>query len=122
MSASRWIPGAARWVQRGAVLSVATGCTFPCTYGWGSDALVLKGTQSDVQMYIVKHNSTPPSQAEGLAVVYPDGNLPTDQWGRPLVYVQPGPGEAKFDLIAYGRDGKPGGEGSDTDLRLSDIK
>lgn len=42
-------------------------------------------------------------------------DVPTDPWGRPFVYKSPGDLGA-FDLMSYGKDGKPGGEGLDADL------
>lgn len=39
-----------------------------------------------------------------------------DPWGQPLEYHVPGQG-APYDLISYGRDGKPGGEAMDADIR-----
>jgi general secretion pathway protein G len=40
---------------------------------------------------------------------------PPDPWGRPYVYRAPG-AKAEFELISYGRDGKPGGTGEDADI------
>ena len=39
-----------------------------------------------------------------------------DPWGHPYVYAQPGTHQNDFDLLSYGRDGKPGGTGEDADL------
>lgn len=41
--------------------------------------------------------------------------VPVDPWGRAYVYRNPG-SAGSFDLLSYGRDGKPGGEGLDADL------
>ncbi len=41
--------------------------------------------------------------------------LPNDPWGQPYVYKIPGQ-KGDFDLVSYGRDGKPGGSGEDADL------
>jgi general secretion pathway protein G len=41
--------------------------------------------------------------------------VPHDPWGRPYVYRTPGR-SAEFDLLSYGRDGKPGGSGDDADI------
>ena len=41
--------------------------------------------------------------------------VPKDPWNRPYVYRSPGALGA-FDLLSYGKDGKPGGEGLDADL------
>jgi len=41
--------------------------------------------------------------------------VPADPWGRPYVYRTPGQ-KGEFELISYGRDGKPGGSGDDADI------
>jgi general secretion pathway protein G len=41
--------------------------------------------------------------------------LPEDPWGNPYQYVYPG-SYGEFDIISYGRDGRPGGEGLDADI------
>jgi general secretion pathway protein G len=38
-----------------------------------------------------------------------------DPWGNDLVIQQPGE-QHKFDLISYGSDGRPGGDGDDADI------
>ena len=43
--------------------------------------------------------------------------VPIDPWGRPYVYRRPGR-NGDFDLVSYGRDGKPGGTGEDADVGL----
>lgn len=50
-------------------------------------------------------------QAEGF--FDDEGNIYPGSWGHPLVYSTDG---EHFRLISYGRDGKPGGRGSDADL------
>jgi general secretion pathway protein G len=42
--------------------------------------------------------------------------VPNDPWGRPYVYRTPGRATAEFELLSYGRDGKPGGSGDDADI------
>lgn len=41
--------------------------------------------------------------------------LPADPWGRPYLYAQPGQRGA-FDIMSYGADGAPGGEGENADI------
>lgn len=40
---------------------------------------------------------------------------PADPWGRPYVYKYPGE-RAEFDLLSFGKDGQPGGEGEAADI------
>jgi general secretion pathway protein G len=43
--------------------------------------------------------------------------VPLDPWGRPYMYTGPSPANPNgYDLVTYGRDGKPGGEGEDGDV------
>jgi len=41
--------------------------------------------------------------------------VPPDPWGNPYVYKSPGD-HGEFDLVSFGKDGKPGGTGEDEDL------
>jgi general secretion pathway protein G len=41
--------------------------------------------------------------------------LPNDPWGQPYAYVNPGV-NGEIDVLSYGADGKPGGEGKDADV------
>jgi general secretion pathway protein G len=47
--------------------------------------------------------------------------LPKDPWNNPYVYVSPGADGRDYDIISYGRDGKPGGEGYDADISTSTL-
>jgi general secretion pathway protein G len=41
--------------------------------------------------------------------------VPMDPWGNPYVYKAPGD-HGDLDLLSYGRDGRPGGDGEDADI------
>lgn len=41
--------------------------------------------------------------------------VPVDPWGSPYVYLSPGV-HGQYDIISYGADGEPGGEGNDADV------
>ncbi len=43
------------------------------------------------------------------------GKVPQDPWGNDYIYLSPG-SHSDFDIISYGRDGQPGGEGDDADI------
>ena len=70
-----------------------------------------------------------PSTPQGLAALYarpgdePKWNgpylqkaPPADPWGQPYQYRQPGTGDAEFDLLSFGKDGRQGGEGDNADI------
>lgn len=42
-------------------------------------------------------------------------NVPVDPWEAPYVYLSPGVHD-DIDIISYGADGEPGGDGSDADI------
>lgn len=42
--------------------------------------------------------------------------VPLDPWGNAYVYRNPGANGADYDLISYGKDGKPGGTDEDADI------
>jgi general secretion pathway protein G len=42
--------------------------------------------------------------------------VPVDPWGKPFAYLSPGT-HGEFDLVSYGADGEPGGEGKDEDIQ-----
>ena len=71
-----------------------------------------------------------PSAEEGLAALvakpasagnwtgpYLKKAVPNDPWGRPYVYRVPGQ-KGEFELLSYGRDGKPGGASEDADISI----
>lgn len=41
--------------------------------------------------------------------------LPTDPWGKPYQYLNPGL-RGEIDVFSYGADGVPGGDGTDADI------
>lgn len=41
--------------------------------------------------------------------------VPLDPWGKPYLYKQPGD-HGDFDILSWGHDGKPGGQGDDADI------
>ncbi len=63
-----------------------------------------------------------PTSEEGLAAVQPylKKTLPNDPWGRPYLYRIPGE-KTDYEIVSYGRDGKPGGSGEDADIGVQAI-
>ena len=69
-----------------------------------------------------------PSTEQGLAVLvakpadepkwagpYLSKAVPKDPWGNDYQYRSPGE-HGEYDLLSFGKDGRPGGEGEDADL------
>jgi len=42
--------------------------------------------------------------------------VPKDPWGNPYVYLVPGRDGSPFQIISYGADGEPGGEGRNAEI------
>ena len=47
---------------------------------------------------------------------YLPADVPNDPWGRPYVYKYPGEHGDEPDILSYGADGAPGGEGVNADV------
>jgi general secretion pathway protein G len=58
-----------------------------------------------------------PASAASWAGPYLKKAVPNDPWGRPYVYRVPGQ-KGEFELLSYGRDGKPGGASEDADITI----
>lgn len=90
----------------------------------------IKGIEQALGMYKLD-NGFFPSTEQGLAALvqkptvgriptkFPDGGYlkktPLDPWDAPYVYLSPGI-HGDFDIISYGADGEPGGEGKNADI------
>ena len=89
-------------------------------------------------LYRMNHGSVP-TAAQGLAALcakpsappvpdnYPPegylegGKVPLNPWGHPYAYLVPGPRGQPFEIVSYGADGEPGGEGENADILLSEL-
>ena len=49
------------------------------------------------------------------------GKVPKDPWGNDFVYLSPGV-NGEFDIVSYGADGVPGGEGKNMDINSWEIE
>ncbi|OGV64579.1 MAG: type II secretion system protein GspG [Lentisphaerae bacterium RIFOXYC12_FULL_60_16] len=47
--------------------------------------------------------------------------VPKDPWGNPYAYRSPGPEGAIFEVISYGSDGEPGGDGEAADMTSANL-
>jgi general secretion pathway protein G len=90
----------------------------------------LRSIGASLEMYRLDNRSYP-TTTQGLSALavrptdapipvnWPDGgyiaSVPLDPWGHPFVYASPG-ATAGYDLMSYGADGKPGGDGVDADI------
>ena len=120
------------------VLGLLAGLVAPRIIGRVSEARTATA-RTQIELLVVAldnyhlDNGSYPTTAQGLAALrtkpasepvprnwrgpYLRKDVPLDPWDRPYVYRSPGeqtPGG--FDLLSYGRDGQPGGEGEDADV------
>jgi general secretion pathway protein G len=61
---------------------------------------------------LVRRPDKPPIPSNWKATV---DKLPNDPWGNPYVYLNPGL-KGEVDVMSYGADGQPGGEGKAADI------
>ena len=70
-----------------------------------------------------------PTAAQGLAALatrpqdeakwngpYLQKTPPLDPWGNPYQYRNAGTGDAEYDLLSFGKDGRAGGDGENADI------
>jgi general secretion pathway protein G len=57
-----------------------------------------------------------PSGATQWQGPYLPQEIPVDPWARPYIYKYPGEHGDEPDIISYGQDGQPGGEGTNADI------
>ena len=75
----------------------------------------IKRIEKEIMFFQMDNVDLPVSLAEiGL------GSL-LDPWGNPYVYLRPGPRNMAYDIVTYGGDAEPGGDGEDADLILSEM-
>lgn len=96
----------------------------------------IKNLQTALEMYRAD-NGRIPTPEQGLEALvrrperppiprrYPEGgyllspNLPLDPWGRPYLYLVPGRQGELYEILSYGADGEPGGNGENAELSSS---
>ena len=71
-------------------------------------------TQQGLQALMELPQVDPPANWRGP---YLRKAVPSDPWGRAYVFIAPGEANPRgFDLLSFGADGKPGGDGEDADV------
>jgi len=96
----------------------------------------IKGIEQALGMFKLD-NGYYPTTEQGLAALaeiptvgriptkYQDGGylkkVPVDPWGTPYAFLSPGINDS-FDIISYGADGEPGGEGKDADINSWELE
>ena len=96
----------------------------------------IKGIEESLGLFKLDNGFYPATEQGLLALVvkpqtgripsrYPENaylkKTPVDPWGSPYVYLFPGVHD-QYDIISYGADGEPGGEGNDADVRSCELE
>jgi general secretion pathway protein G len=87
---------------------------------------------TQLEKYKLEHSAWP-SNEQGLAVLSDGQAKPTDAyylargqlldpWERPYLYITPGPEGHPYEVLTYGADSQPGGEGEDADISSADLR
>ncbi len=69
-----------------------------------------------------------PSDTDPKPTKFPDGGylespiLPKDPWNNDYVYLVPGPPGFPYEIVSYGGDGEPDGEGEDADISSAAVQ
>jgi general secretion pathway protein G len=91
-------------------------------FGTALDALRLDVGRYPTTEEALKALREKPSTMDLWKGPYLPKEIPVDPWGRPYIYKCPGE-QGEYDLISYGLDGVPGGEGENEDVvSWKDIK
>jgi len=100
--------------------------------------LEIKSLETAIKMYKLDNGSYPSTEQGLEALVNPPssgkrtdtyrqggyiekGKVGKDPWGTNYIYLSPGR-QGDFDIISYGADGEPGGNGNDADISNQDIE
>ncbi|MFB9067196.1 type II secretion system protein GspG [Pseudofulvimonas gallinarii] len=68
-----------------------------------------------VEAYYMENGRYPETLRELVGKGLKEAQL-KDPWKTDIVYRRPGEGGRDFDIISYGQDGKPGGDGNNADI------
>ena len=77
------------------------------------DNFYYPSTQQGLEALVSKPSGDPQARNYKSGGYIP--RLPKDPWGTPYQYLNPGV-KGEYDIFSYGADGKPGGDGVDSDV------
>lgn len=115
------------------ILGILAAIVAPNVIGRVGDAQItaaksdIRGIENAMKLYRLDNFSYPSSEQglQALVTRPADPNirnwkqylerLPKDPWGNPYLYLNPG-NNSEIDIYTLGRDGRPGGEGEDSDI------
>lgn len=125
------------------ILGILAGLIVPRIMGRPDEArqtkakIQIQSIETAIQLYKLDNGNYPTTEQGLQALVAPPtiGRLPTawreggyldkgivpkDPWNNEFIYLSPGI-RGEYDIISYGADGEPGGEGRDADISNWDV-
>lgn len=78
-------------------------------------------TEQGLQALVEKPETGPVPKKWRKGGYLEKGRVPKDPWGNEFIYLSPGV-KGDYDIISYGADGVPGGEGPDKDINNWEIE
>lgn len=126
------------------ILGILASLIVPKFMGRADEAKIVKAKvdisaiETAVKLYKLDNGVYPSTEQGLLALIekpetgtiptkWPDGGylekgkIPKDPWGNHYIYLSPGL-HGDYDIISYGADGAPGGEGIDQDINNWEIE
>jgi general secretion pathway protein G len=111
------------------ILAATLAVGFSGAFGKGKQELAKTGIGLIVgrlEIYKMDHDAWP-DNAIGLAALSDGHATPADPhylgrdnlkdpWGNPYLFITPGPDGHPFEVLSYGADAQPGGEGENADV------
>jgi general secretion pathway protein G len=108
---------------------------FSSTFGRAKTELTKSGIGvivGKVELYRLEKSAFPTNDVglkaltDGMATPAASFYLPPDKladpWGRPYLYIAPGPNGLPFEVLTLGADGQAGGEGEDLDVSSANLR
>lgn len=78
-------------------------------------------TEQGLQALVEKSDSPPIPKNWRKGGYIEKSKIPKDPWGNAFIYLSPG-AHGDYDIISYGADGVPGGEGNNQDINSWEIE
>ncbi|MBF0467507.1 MAG: type II secretion system major pseudopilin GspG [Desulfamplus sp.] len=126
------------------ILGILASLIVPRLMGRTDEARIVKAKvdisaiETGLKLYRLDNNTYPTTEQGLMALIeepateplppkwHKDGYLdreqvPKDPWGREYLYLSPGV-HKEYDILSYGADGAPGGEGSDADIKSWELE
>ncbi len=115
------------------LLAATLAVGFSGAFGRGKRELARTGIGQIVgrlEVYYMEHDTWPDNdtglralnEASPTSPYYLSADHLLDPWGRPYLYVTPGPDGLPYEVLSFGADGQPGGEGDHADLSSASLR